>query len=191
MLLEGYSGPMSLPSVILAQPRLGEETGDIEQERGAPLPALRPMTQDEAETIAAWRYEPPFDFYDASNDTEDLEELLDREVRGDRFFSVTDEDGALVGFFSFTGEDGVLTIGLGMRPDLTGRGLGRRFLQAGLEHARAAFAPASFLLHVASFNVRAVRLYESAGFRKLRTYMRETNGGKWEFHEMSLIDSDT
>jgi ribosomal protein S18 acetylase RimI-like enzyme len=49
-------------------------------------------------------------------------------------------------------------------PDLQGRGLGRRLLQAALYHPRLANASRVFLT-VWAENERAVSLYESYGFR--------------------------
>jgi hypothetical protein len=56
------------------------------------------------------------------------------------------------------GEDhadgGAVDVGLGLRPDLTGRALGLGFMLAGLEFARRRFAPDGFRLSVAAFNER-------------------------------------
>jgi ribosomal-protein-alanine N-acetyltransferase len=99
---------------------------------------------------------------------------------------VTDDAGELVGHFSFKPkEERALEIGLGLRPDLTGRGLGAAFVDAGLEFARVRFAPKRFVLAVATFNERAVKVYERAGFARGRVYMHSTAGSEWEFIEMS------
>jgi ribosomal protein S18 acetylase RimI-like enzyme len=52
---------------------------------------------------------------------------------------------------------------IAVRPDIEGRGIGRALLVAGEEMARAAGA-ASFWLLTAENNLRARRLFESAGF---------------------------
>ncbi len=99
--------------------------------------------------------------------------------------AVEDSDGELIGFFSFKPkEPGTIEIGLGLRPDHTGRGLGLAFVEAGLDQARERIGPEEFSLAVATFNERAITVYERAGFTTVRTYMHHTNGGEWEFVEM-------
>jgi ribosomal-protein-alanine N-acetyltransferase len=111
------------------------------------------------------------------------------------YYSVYDERGDLAGYFCF-GEDArvaagrrlgvyeredALDVGLGMRPDLTGRGLGEEFVHAGLRVARETYSPKAFRLTVAIFNRRAIRVYEKAGFRAVETFGAPTPGkeGEW------------
>ncbi|HTO26632.1 MAG TPA: GNAT family protein [Gaiellaceae bacterium] len=143
------------------------------------------MDQTDAAAIAAWTYEPPYSFYDWTADADDLALLLDAETREGRFFSVDDENGDLVGFFEFRVEGPDVVVGLGLRPNLTGGGLGQRFVGAGLDFACERFAPAGcFRLSVATFNERAIRVYERCGFQPARTYDHATNGGVHRFMEM-------
>jgi ribosomal-protein-alanine N-acetyltransferase len=142
------------------------------------------LMREEAQRIATWRYEPPYSFYDADADAADLALLLGRESREGRYFSAFSED-ALIGFFDLKSDGDDVTIGLGLRPDLTGRGLGLPFVEAGMAFAREQFAPSRFRLSVATFNERAIRVYERAGFVPLRTFDHETNGGVYRFLEMT------
>jgi ribosomal-protein-alanine N-acetyltransferase len=142
---------------------------------------IRPMTADDAHAIAAWRYPDPYSFYDWQRDPDDLAELLDPSEWGRRYFSADDAAGELAGFFVIKPADGVAEIGLGLRPALTGRGLGAAFLDAGLRFAAERFGARSFALAVAAFNHRAITVYERAGFREVRRYEHATNGGVHEF----------
>jgi ribosomal-protein-alanine N-acetyltransferase len=143
------------------------------------------MTQEDAETLAAWRYPGPFSFYDWDSDPDDLAELLDPELRGQDYVAVDDDDGRLVGYFQYKRPHGPrLEIGLGLHPDWTGRGLGQDFVEAGLDYARRRYAPDEFVLAVAAFNRRAITVYERVGFVRSRTYMHRTAGREWEFIEM-------
>jgi len=146
---------------------------------------FRPLTQADAEAIALWHYPEPFSFYDWAEDPGDLAELLDPALRGDAYHAVEDAAGDLIGFFSFKRRDpGTVEIGLGLRPERTGQGLGGAFIEAGLDYGRARFDAEQWTLSVATFNRRAITVYERAGFAAARAYMHRTNGGDWEFLEM-------
>ena len=146
--------------------------------------SFRQMDEAEAREISGWRYEPPYDFYDPAADPEDLAELLDPGRRIDAYFSVLDGE-ELVGLFQFEREGAAVKVGLGLKPDLTGRGLGLEFVLSGLEFARGRFAPDRFTLAVAASNGRAIDVYERAGFRRGGIYTHETNGGEHPFLSMS------
>ena len=150
----------------------------------APGYLFHQMDDTDADKISGWRYEPPYDFYDWDADPQDLAELQDPTKRRDVHFSVRDNKGQLVGFFQSKQKDDVLDVGLGLRPDLTGEGRGLEFLLSGLEFAKKRYAPERFTLSVATFNGRAVGVYERAGFRRGEVYLHETNGGEHEFLRM-------
>lgn len=144
---------------------------------------VRPMTAADAEAVAGWRYPGVYKFYNMDEDPADLAELLDP-VNWASLYRAVVSGGELVGFFSFAASEGVVELGLGLRPDLTGQGLGGSFLEAGLEYARGAYGATRFRLAVATFNERAIRLYEKAGFRRGAVVERQSNGGVYSFLEM-------
>jgi RimJ/RimL family protein N-acetyltransferase len=149
------------------------------------LYVFRPITAPDAEEISRWRYPEPYSSY--NGDPASVPGLLDSRYN---YHAVTGPEGDLVGYFCFGadatvpagrrlglyGED-ALDIGLGMRPDLTGRGLGLGFMQAGLRFARQTFSPPAFRLTVAAFNRRAVKVYEEAGFEVVQAF--GDRGGEW------------
>jgi ribosomal-protein-alanine N-acetyltransferase len=113
-----------------------------------------------------------------------LEELLDPRSWTDKYRAVVDERGEMVGFFCFEKKDEAVVVGLGLRPDCTGKGLGQAFVEAGLEYAKQKFDPATFRLSVATFNQRAISVYEKVGFQPDGTYVDEINGRQHEFLRM-------
>ena len=73
-----------------------------------------------------------------------------------------------------------------MRPDLTGQGLGAEFLDKVLDFARQIHNPEEFRLFVATFNKRALLVYERAGFESVRETSWWTAGAMHDFIEMRM-----
>ncbi|MBA2285893.1 MAG: GNAT family N-acetyltransferase [Ktedonobacteraceae bacterium] len=143
------------------------------------------MAAEDARLIVSWHYAAPYDFYDMASDPEDLAEFLDPQNWPESYYAVHDEQDALVGFFSYRRvNDEELEIGLGLHPDLTGQGLGLAFVRAGMAFAHTHFSATRIGLRVATFNARAIRVYEQASFVSLETYMQTTNGGQYPFLRM-------
>ena len=142
----------------------------------------------------AWHYEGPYAIYNWQDD-DDPSVMLDRRSPQ---YAVRDERGELIGFFAYGSsayvwgvdephlysENNTITVGLGMRPDLTGKGLGLAFVQAGLDFAREQFKPDYFRLYVMTFNERAIRVYERAGFERVGIYVQHNALGDCDFLEM-------
>lgn len=149
---------------------------------------IRPIADDEAESIASWAYEPPFDIYDG--DPGDPSGLLAIDDDGFGYYAVVREsDGEVIGFCCFgaearvvgqTAEEGTVDIGGGVRPDLVGQGLATALLPALMEFACGRWAPDRFRTAVASFNERSTRLCLSADF----TVTRAFEGPGREFQEL-------
>ena len=154
--------------------------------------AIRPMTAVDAHAIATWRYPGEYSFYDADADSDDLAELLDPAEWGQRYFAADELTGhTLAGSLVVKLTGPVAEIGLGLRPDLIGRGLGESFLRACLHFASAALGAQSYSLAVAAFNRRAITVYERAGFQEVGRFEHLTNGGLHAFIRMarSTIES--
>lgn len=148
---------------------------------------FRIMTQEQAESIAFnWHYNDEYSFYNMDADKEDLEEFLTTETRGNSTFAVTN-DNSLIGFFTVNKiDDKSVDIGLGMHPDLTGKGEGGEFLKAGLAFIQNEYQPEKITLAVATFNLRAINVYRKIGFTDLSTFMQYTNGSTFEFLKMEF-----
>lgn len=161
--------------------------------------AFTSMTEADARAVCAWRYPPPYDTYNAGGVVEQvIAEMLDPRSP---YFAARDERGELIGYVCFGtaarvtdiaeprlfDPDGAISYGLGLRPDLIGqgKGLGLAFVRAGLDFARQRFAPAAFRLFVLTWNERAIRVYEQAGFRRAGVLHVTNRHGSLEFLEMT------
>lgn len=161
--------------------------------------SFTPMDEANAHMIQSWNYEVPYNIYNWEA-SDDISEMLDRRSP---HYAVKDEHGELIGFFSYGSsalvwdsgephlfcENNTITIGLGMRPDLTGKGLGLAFVNAGLDFASNQFKPDFFRLFVLTFNQRAIRVYEHAGFQRVEIYVQPNANGDREFLEMRKATS--
>lgn len=140
---------------------------------------IAPLTRAHAEDMATWAYAAPYDVYDMAGAEPD--ELLEPAAG----FHAVLAGERLIGFRSF-GPDGqvpgwdyddsALDTGGGLRPSLTGQGLGRSVISAGLDFGRAQFQPAAFRVTVASFNARARRTVESLGFEHVGSFAAARDG---------------
>jgi RimJ/RimL family protein N-acetyltransferase len=134
--------------------------------------------------VVAWHYEPPWDFYDLASDPADAAAMRDP-ARAVHRRAVVDESGRLEAFWYFDWDGDVVEVGIGLRPDLTGQGRGESFLRAQLDYASQHWQPATFRLFVASWNERAIRLYERLGFHEVaRETRRFELVGDHEFIQM-------
>ncbi len=144
------------------------------------------MTAADARTVAAWRYPGDYSFYDADADADDLAELLNPAEWGHRYFAADEvARHELAGLLVVKLHGRVAEIGLGLRPGLTGLGLGESFVSACLRFAAVTLGAESYTLAVAAFNQRAITVYERAGFRKVERFEHFTNGGLHTFIRMA------
>ncbi|QPC48302.1 GNAT family N-acetyltransferase [Mangrovibacillus cuniculi] len=143
------------------------------------------MTQEQAEEIAyTWHYDGVYSFYNMEADEEDLAEFLDPAVRKGSVYAVSIAQD-LVGFLSMNRvREDTIDIGLGLKPELTGRGAGAEFMTAGLNFIQKEFGVDKVTLAVATFNQRAIKLYRNVGFEDVEVFMQETNGSTYEFLRM-------
>lgn len=135
---------------------------------------FHPMTSDKAKMISTWQYEEPFSIYNMEDSEECISELLNGE-----YYYAMNEQNLLVGYICIGDaarvpggypagiyEDEFLDIGLGLKPEYTGRGKGLDFLAAALNFLNKRFNTNKYQLVVAEFNVRAINVYERIGFIK-------------------------
>ena len=132
-----------------------------------------PRLERHEEVVSCWRYEGAYAFYKPAEPFCAVHP--DRPIDSGSFAWV-DAAGNVLGHISY-GLDGripteegypysgdFLDVGLGLRPDLCGRGFGRDFVRLCLRFGQEQYGTDRFRLLVAAFNTRAVKVYQRAGF---------------------------
>lgn len=140
--------------------------------------SVRPLQQQDAEAIASWRYEGPWSTYDPRPG----DPLLTADAG---YHAVVDEAGSLVGFLctgaearvpGLAAQEGIVDVGVGMRPDLVGHGLGSAFGGAVLDHVRGLSGDLPLRAVVQSWNERSLRLTRRLGFGPVGIHRCEQDG---------------
>jgi RimJ/RimL family protein N-acetyltransferase len=138
--------------------------------------AIRPLRPEQIRQFLAWRYPPPYDLYNM--DSEDVAaDVAFFSDPANGYFAIVDEaaGGELVGFCNFGADarvpggeydDEAVDVGVGMRPDLTGKGRGELYTAVVLEFAARQYAGQRQRVTVAAFNRRARRVCERHGFHR-------------------------
>ena len=139
------------------------------------------MTEPDAREILSWRYESPFDFYNASD--EQLEKDVERLCEPTNLYlAVRDGEDTLSAYYCFGEEARVaggdyaepaLDMGGGSRPDLLGTGQGEMFIRVAMDFGKMFFNPDQYRVTVAAFNTRALRMCEKAGFVWTQQFTRD------------------
>ena len=132
------------------------------------------MNEISASKILSWQYEEPYDFYNNELNAEGIKELFEN-----NYSVVLNQNRELIGFFCAGSSaqvpsgakvgvyiEDIIDIGLGMAPVLTGKGNGLIFFSFVLESLCKTYGNVPVRLSVATFNQRAIRLYEKCGFIK-------------------------
>jgi RimJ/RimL family protein N-acetyltransferase len=142
--------------------------------------SITSITPEAAGEITQWRYPPPYDIYDLSQ--EDLPGFLNPAYS---YHQVRNQDGELIGYCCFgkdarvpggdysLGEPEVLDIGVGLRPDLTGQGLGSEFVSKVISYGIEQYQPQRLRVTIAKFNQRSLKTFQHLGFKVSKTFKRD------------------
>lgn len=148
---------------------------------------VTPMEVSHAEDICSWEYESPYNIYGWMpwKQMQELEiEFGDPQLRTEQYVSVLNGQDTLCGFAQLFPMEGVVRLGIGMRPDLCGQGLGKLFMDAIVQEALVRYSDCEIDLEVLTWNQRAIRTYQKCGFSITDTYERRTPTGNKPFYCM-------
>lgn len=128
--------------------------------------SFRYLTDQDKRQICSWKYKGDYSIYDLPS----YEEMKERQMaflnpaRQKNFLAFLDGD-VLVGFVNIMEENTEVFIGIGVNPTLCGKQYGRRMLQKAYDISRNRYPNKPLYLEVRTWNTRAVRCYENAGFQ--------------------------
>ena len=142
------------------------------------------LTEKEKYIITEWNYDGAYAIYN-------YEPYDEQKKRGFGFANPNYasfafcEDGELIGFTNLYEEEREVFFGIGVNPAYCGMGYGREMTGKTIELSHELFPGKPIYLEVRTWNQRAVKCYEKAGFRIVgEPIVQTTNIGDGTFYHM-------
>lgn len=147
----------------------------------------RPLTLRDKQTVCGWHYPGRYAVYDLPS----WEKMARRQmgfadpVQALNYYGFWEGD-ALVGYVNLRPEEGGVSVGIGVDPARCGQGLGRRMLRQAVQMAAQRWPDKRPCLVVRTWNRRAVRCYQAAGFQvEGEPFRLITPAGEGDFYRMT------
>lgn len=142
-------------------------------------------TEEEKYAITEWHYEGEYALYDNPPYEEQKKRCAGFANPRNNFYSFYD-GAALVGFINLYEKEREVFFGIGVNPNCCGRGYGQQMTRMACEISQSLFPGKPLYLEVRTWNARAVRCYEKAGFRIDGAPIRQTTSlGEGTFYRMT------
>ncbi|EQK39578.1 acetyltransferase family protein [[Clostridium] bifermentans ATCC 19299] len=110
-----------------------------------------------------------------------------RKEKRENFIGYADSKNNLVGFVNLLDEGESVFFGIGIKPEYCGIGIGKQIVSMALDECKRRYPSKPIILEVRSWNKRALRCYESQGFKVIDRKHQETYLGTGEFFIMEYI----
>ena len=141
-------------------------------------------TEAEKYRITAWEYEGEYAIYNATPYAEQKKKGFGFANPLNHFYSFYAGE-ELVGFINLYEEETEVFFGIGVAPAHCGKGYGRQMTEIACTLSRRLFPGKPLYLEVRTWNTRAVRCYQKAGFRIVGEPLRQTTSlGEGLFYRM-------
>lgn len=146
--------------------------------------ACHPTTEEEKILITEWKYEGEYSVYNAEPYEEQKKKGFGFANPQNHFYSFYDEK-KLIGFINLYEEKTEVFFGIGVKPEECGKGYGSQMTETACKISRRLFPGKPLYLEVRTWNQRAVRCYEKAGFHIAGEPIRQTtSAGEGVFYHM-------
>jgi len=144
----------------------------------------RPADEKLTREFLEWQYEPPYDIYNCPPDQ--VEKIVRYNIDPlNNVYAMFNEDNQLVGYCSYGRDaqvpggdysEAALDIGMMIKPELTGQGLGAMFAEGVIKNGVDKYKPRKLRVTIAAFNKRAIRVWEKNDFQQTQIFKRSKDG---------------
>lgn len=149
---------------------------------------LKPVkfTEELAKEITTWRYEEEYEIYNLPS----WDEIINKQIslckkeKRKNFIGYLNEENNLIGFVNLVDEGDSVFLGIGVKPEYCGVGIGKQIIKMALDECSKRYENKPIILEVRSWNKRAIKCYESQGFKIVKIKKQETYAGFGEIFVM-------
>lgn len=149
---------------------------------------LKPVkfTEELAKEITTLRYEEEYEIYNLPS----WDEIINKQIslckkeKRENFIGYLNEENNLIGFVNLVDEGDSVFLGIGIKPEYCGVGIGKQIIKMALDECSKRYENKAIILEVRSWNKRAIKCYESQGFKIVKIKKQETYAGFGEFFVM-------
>jgi [ribosomal protein S18]-alanine N-acetyltransferase len=150
---------------------------------------LSALSEEHAKEICDWEYKEEYRIYNTNWATVQVQKwaIADELKRKLQFSAVLDDNNALCGYFRFVEENDRVMLGLGLDPQICGKGIGTELMKLILNEFYHRYPGHTLELEVRDFNQRAIKCYSHAGFHVVDSYSKDTLIGAGNFLLMRYV----
>lgn len=149
---------------------------------------LKPVkfTEELAKEITTWTYKGDYDIYNLPSWDEVVKKQISlcKKEKRENFIGYLNSENNLIGFVNLLDEGESVFFGIGVKPEYCGIGIGKQIMRMALDECKKKYPRKPIVLEVRSWNERAVKCYESQGFKIVDSKQQETYLGVGEFFVM-------
>lgn len=142
-------------------------------------------TEEEKYIISKWKYKGEYSIYNSIPYEKQIETHCGFADPENNFYSFV-EASYLIGYINLKENDNEVLFGIGLNPDFCNMGYGQKISKKACEISHKLYPDKPVCLEVRTWNKRAVKCYEKAGFRIVgEPIKKETPAGEGLFYFMT------
>ena len=144
------------------------------------------LTDEDKKAICSWKYDGEYAVYNLpSYETLKQSQSGYMNPEKENNYRVFKSSDNIIGYINLVERETQVYIGIGVNPNFLNKGFGTQILLEGYKLSKELYPQKSLCLEVRTWNKRAIRCYEKAGFTiEAEAYERETPIGVGYFYRM-------